>query len=31
MLQALSVAYSQSTWMSVCLDVRIFEAKYLGN
>jgi len=30
-LQALSIPYCQSTWMSVCGYVHIFEAKYLEN
>ena len=34
-LQALSIPYCQSLWMSVCMwqamYVHIFEAKYLGN
>ena len=31
LLQALSIPYSHSTWMSVCMCVHIFEVKYLGN
>ena len=30
-LQALSILYCQSTWMSVCGYVCVFEAKYLEN
>jgi len=30
-LQALSDPYYQSTYLSVCLLVRYFDAKYIGN